>query len=212
MKIARVLSLGCGLFAVGFGLLAQQARAESTYQVKPGDSLWRIARQTQGKGSAWRDLFALNKDKIRDPDKIRPGQQLALPNSPPSAAKPAASAQVQPTAGQAACAPLGIPMDAAAAKYRGSNTFFLCKENILTGYKNGNIAEISIACRPESLRAGWKWKIWCNADGTHCGCNENDAKTWLTVGGSATFAAWNAGEHCTMNGQAQPGKNGCASW
>jgi len=128
------------------------------------------------------------------------------------AQKPAAPAQVQLTAGQTPCAPLGIPMDAAAAKYRGSNTFFLCKENILTGYKNGNIAELSIVCRPESLRAGWKWKIWCNADGTHCGCNKDDATTWLTVGGSSTFAAWNAGEHCTMNGQARPGANGCASW
>lgn len=103
-------------------------------------------------------------------------------------------------------------MDAAATKYRGSNAFFLCKENILTGYRNGNIAELSIACRPESLRAGWKWKIWCNADGTHCGCNKDDAIAWLTVGGSSTFAAWNAGEHCTTNGQAHPGANGCDSW
>lgn len=204
MKIARVLSLGCGLFAVGFGLLAQQAPAESTYQVKPGDSLWRIAKHTQGKGSAWRDLFALNKDKIRDPDIIRVGQHLALPNSPP-----AAQAAVTPEAASSVCTPLGNPLPA--SQWSGSNAFYLCKQGAPAANGHwGTSTELYIVCNQNTRKAGLKWHIWCNPNGSHCGCNKNDFETTISTNGSC--CQWSAGDHCTIDGSARPGQNGCASW
>lgn len=48
-----------------------------TYTVRPGDWLAKIARE-QGAGT-WRTLYALNGDRVSDPDLIYPGQVLRLP-------------------------------------------------------------------------------------------------------------------------------------
>jgi len=47
--------------------------------VAPGASLWRIARQIYGQGVAYTVIFAANRDRIRDPDLIYPGQVFTLP-------------------------------------------------------------------------------------------------------------------------------------
>ena len=47
-----------------------------TYTVRPGDWLRKIAREH---GVNWALLYALNKDRIKDPDLIYPGQVLRLP-------------------------------------------------------------------------------------------------------------------------------------
>jgi hypothetical protein len=46
--------------------------------VQPGDSLWRIARRTHGEGIAYTLIYQANKDQIRDPDLIYPGQVFTL--------------------------------------------------------------------------------------------------------------------------------------
>ena len=46
--------------------------------VQPGDSLWRIARRTHGEGVAYTLIYQANKDQIRDPDLIYPGQVFTL--------------------------------------------------------------------------------------------------------------------------------------
>ncbi len=49
-----------------------------TYTVKSGDSLSKIG---QHHGVAWRDIHEANKDVIGDnPDLIKPGQKLRIPN------------------------------------------------------------------------------------------------------------------------------------
>ncbi|ADQ06516.1 Peptidoglycan-binding lysin domain protein [Caldicellulosiruptor hydrothermalis 108] len=49
------------------------------YTVKPGDSLWAIAKKTLGDGSKWKTIYELNKKVIGpDPNKIRPGMQLRI--------------------------------------------------------------------------------------------------------------------------------------
>ena len=51
----------------------------STYTVKAGDTLSKIAKQHYGDGNAYMKIFNANKDKLKDPDKIQPGQQLTIP-------------------------------------------------------------------------------------------------------------------------------------
>lgn len=48
--------------------------------VQPGNSLWRIARRTYGGGRHYTIIFEANRDQIRDPDLIYPGQIFALPD------------------------------------------------------------------------------------------------------------------------------------
>ncbi|KJE34444.1 peptidoglycan-binding protein [Thalassospira sp. HJ] len=52
----------------------------SRYVVQPGNSLWRIARRTYGEGLKYWVIYHQNRNQIRDPDLIYPGQIFALPN------------------------------------------------------------------------------------------------------------------------------------
>lgn len=52
-----------------------------TVTVQPGFTLWRIARENFGDGVLYVQVFEANKDKIRDPDLIYPGQVFTLPGS-----------------------------------------------------------------------------------------------------------------------------------
>ena len=47
--------------------------------VQPGTSLWWIARNTYGSGPAYTVIYEANRDQIKDPDLIYPGQVFALP-------------------------------------------------------------------------------------------------------------------------------------
>ncbi len=49
------------------------------YTVQKNDSLWKIAQQELGSGHRWKYLYELNKDKIKDPNKLRPGTKLTIP-------------------------------------------------------------------------------------------------------------------------------------
>jgi nucleoid-associated protein YgaU len=49
------------------------------YVVKSGDSLSKIAKQFYGDAGAWTKIFEANRDKIKDPDLIHPGQHLIIP-------------------------------------------------------------------------------------------------------------------------------------
>jgi len=53
--------------------------AEQTYTVVSGDSLSKIAKKFYGNANAWDKIFQANKDKISNPDLIRPGQVLRIP-------------------------------------------------------------------------------------------------------------------------------------
>ncbi len=47
--------------------------------VQPGNSLWRIARRTLGEGLAYTVIYDANKNQIRNPDLIYPGQIFQVP-------------------------------------------------------------------------------------------------------------------------------------
>lgn len=55
------------------------ADASATYTVQKGDTLSAIAQHHYGKASHWHAIFEANRDQIDDPDLIRPGQVLKLP-------------------------------------------------------------------------------------------------------------------------------------
>ena len=48
--------------------------------VQPGNTLWAISRERYGRGILYVQVFDANKDKIRDPDLIYPGQIFDLPD------------------------------------------------------------------------------------------------------------------------------------
>ena len=49
--------------------------------VQPGNSLWRIARRTYGSGFGYSVIYDANRDQIKDPDLIYPGQIFTLPTN-----------------------------------------------------------------------------------------------------------------------------------
>ena len=51
-----------------------------TVTVQPGFTLWRIARENFGHGIMYVQVFEANRDKIRDPDLIYPGQVFTIPH------------------------------------------------------------------------------------------------------------------------------------
>jgi nucleoid-associated protein YgaU len=61
------------------GAAAGSDAADTTYTVKSGDTLSKIAKQTLGDANAYMDIFNANKDQLTDPDKIKPGQVLKIP-------------------------------------------------------------------------------------------------------------------------------------
>ncbi|WP_287986893.1 LysM peptidoglycan-binding domain-containing protein, partial [Acidiphilium sp.] len=51
--------------------------------VQPRQTLWRIARHVYGHGMRYTVIYEANRDQIRDPARIYPGQVLTVPASPP---------------------------------------------------------------------------------------------------------------------------------
>jgi nucleoid-associated protein YgaU len=49
------------------------------YVVVKGDSLSKIATGQYGNAQKWRRIYEANRDLIKDPDLIYPGQQLRIP-------------------------------------------------------------------------------------------------------------------------------------
>jgi nucleoid-associated protein YgaU len=59
----------------------QEAAQGSTYTVKSGDTLSKIAKEQYGDANAYMKIFNANKDQLSDPDKIKPGQVLKIPTA-----------------------------------------------------------------------------------------------------------------------------------
>ena len=72
MRTAACLLLAC---------LALPAAAASPtlHEVQPGETLALIASRTLGDQRLWPAIYAANRDRIKDPTRVYPGQQLAIP-------------------------------------------------------------------------------------------------------------------------------------
>lgn len=53
--------------------------ATRIYVVVSGDSLSKIAKREYGDAGKWKQIFESNRDIIKDPNLIHPGQKLKLP-------------------------------------------------------------------------------------------------------------------------------------
>ena len=56
------------------------ATGGQTYTVKSGDTLSKISQQFYGSSNEYMRIYYANRDKLSDPDKIQPGQQLVIPS------------------------------------------------------------------------------------------------------------------------------------
>ncbi|HZI88978.1 MAG TPA: LysM peptidoglycan-binding domain-containing protein [Candidatus Polarisedimenticolia bacterium] len=84
----RLRAEGDSLFALGTALEKGGPRPADhviagfgTHVVRRGESLWSISsgRTVFGRGERWRDLYAANRSRIKNPDLIYPGQELSIP-------------------------------------------------------------------------------------------------------------------------------------
>ncbi len=53
------------------------------YEVSRGDTLWSIAEMVLGDASLWPALYRANRDRIKDPRHVYPGQRLTVPGVEP---------------------------------------------------------------------------------------------------------------------------------
>ena len=67
----RVKTAGAG---IGGG---QRSR---TYTVQAGDTLSKISKQFYGNANEYMKIFEANRNLLKDPDKIHPGQELVIPS------------------------------------------------------------------------------------------------------------------------------------
>jgi len=53
--------------------------SQKEYVIQPNDSLWKIAKRELGSGYRWKYLYELNKDRIKDPNKLKAGKKIIIP-------------------------------------------------------------------------------------------------------------------------------------
>ena len=59
--------------------ITKNPKAQKTYTVKSGDTLWGIAKRFYGSGAKYTTIYNANKGKIKNPNLIYPGQVLKIP-------------------------------------------------------------------------------------------------------------------------------------
>ena len=78
----RAARASIALAAAGLLALALSARAGAappTVVVERGDTLAKIAERTLGDAGLWPLLYRANRDRIKDPARVDPGQELSVP-------------------------------------------------------------------------------------------------------------------------------------
>lgn len=63
----------------GAGSTGKETSAKRTYTVKSGDTLSAISKHFYGNANEYMKIFNANRDQLSDPDKIKVGQVLTIP-------------------------------------------------------------------------------------------------------------------------------------
>jgi len=81
-KLVQTLAReAAGDAAQGAGLKAAPPPGPGRVVIQPGNNLWNIARVIYGKGVRYTAIYEANKDQIRDPNLIYPGQVFTTPQA-----------------------------------------------------------------------------------------------------------------------------------
>src|SRR5271156_4172982 len=65
--------------AAAAGAASASTQAARNYTVQPGDNLSKISKQFYGDANMYMKIFDANKDKLSDPDNVRAGIELVIP-------------------------------------------------------------------------------------------------------------------------------------
>ena len=88
VRIRQVKVSSTGTATVSGGSTRTDNRVQAkTYTVKPGDCLYNISKSTLGDGGRYNEIYCLNKDKLKNPNLIYPGQVLRIATQFPVASK-----------------------------------------------------------------------------------------------------------------------------
>lgn len=61
------------------GASASGGQSTRTYTVQSGDTLSKISKQFYGNANQYMKIFEANRDRLSNPDRIQPGQELKIP-------------------------------------------------------------------------------------------------------------------------------------
>jgi nucleoid-associated protein YgaU len=61
------------------GASAPEPKTQRDYVIQSGDSLSKIAKRFYGNATDWQKIYQANRDKIKDPNLIYPGQKIIIP-------------------------------------------------------------------------------------------------------------------------------------
>jgi len=78
--LAADISVSAGAAAGQGGPAGSVSAPAGSYTVKKGDTLSKISKQFYGDANAYKKIFDANRDQLKDPDKIQPGQVLRIPS------------------------------------------------------------------------------------------------------------------------------------
>lgn len=56
-----------------------QVEEVTYYEIRKGDTLWKVATEFYGNGSKYTAIFEANREVIKNPDLIYPGQKIRIP-------------------------------------------------------------------------------------------------------------------------------------
>lgn len=73
-------ALAAVLLALAFPPSTTRAGEPAEHVVQPGESLWQIAARLGGDPQLWPVLYRANRDQIKDPSRLYPGQALLIPD------------------------------------------------------------------------------------------------------------------------------------
>ena len=58
---------------------SQPKASTKEYTIQKDDSLWKIAVKEMGNGNRWKYLYELNKERIKNPNKLKAGVVILIP-------------------------------------------------------------------------------------------------------------------------------------